>query len=229
VLYKINLKGWKAVQKYLLLILVPLVALLLVSSCTVDIEKKGRRAFDNLSRWMQEYIAGTKTGEEESEPQGARPGIREVEEAYQKAMEAFYWFEVDTMPTGSSYVEADGTVYHKVEHNTIKTREDLENYLHSLFAGDIVAKLLPREADFPRYRDLDGALHAAVASRGTNILIGEATLTVTQESDVKFICTVRVELLDEKDAVTVTGYETHEYSYELIDGRWVFANFYLFR
>jgi len=164
------------------------------------------------------------------------PGIWEVEAAYQKAMEAYFWFYVTTISTedfdssdSSTYMDADGMIYSKVKHDTIKTYADLENYLHMLFADDIVAELLDDEGDFQRYRDFNDALYAVLADRGTDISKGEETLEVNQESSLKFICTVHVELLDEKDYVMVTGYETHEYAYELIDGRWVFTNFYLFR
>ena len=120
-------------------------------------------------------------------------------------------------------------LYHRVTPDTIKTYTDLENYLHSLFTEEIVAELLDHGGDHQRYRDIDGVLHASVADRGTDIFKGEETIAVTQESDVKFTCTVSVELLSEEGDFVVTGYEVHEYSYELIDGRWVFTNFYLFR
>jgi hypothetical protein len=166
----------------------------------------------------------------------AIPGINEVAEAYQKATEAFYWFEVTTMPVASfdrsdssTYKEIDGMLYHRVTSATIKTYADLENYLYTLFTQEIVAELLDHGGDYQRYRDIDGALHAILADRGTDIFKGEETLAVTQESDVKFTCTVSVELLSEAGDFAVTGYEVHEYSYELIDGQWVFTNFYLFR
>lgn len=170
----------------------------------------------------------------QGEGQTAIPSIDEVEDAYNKATEAFYWFYVTTMPVesfdrsdSSTYKEIDGMIYHRVTHNAIKTCADLENYLRSLFADEIATELLDCEGVHPRYRDIDGALYAIIADRGTNIYKGEAALEVTQESDVKFICTVRVELLDEN--FFVTEYETHEYSYEFIDGQWVFTSFYLFR
>ncbi len=164
------------------------------------------------------------------------PGIKEVEEAYKKATEAFYWFDVTTMPIASfdgrddsTYKEINGMMYHKVKSDTIKTYADLENYLYTLFTEEIVAVLLNHGGDYQRYRDIDGVLHASVADRGTDIFKGEETIAVTQESDVKFTCTVSVELLGEEEDFVVTGYEIHEYSYELIDGQWVFTNFYLFR
>jgi hypothetical protein len=167
-------------------------------------------------------------------PEEQSPTVTEVEEAYQRATEAFYWFAVTTMPTedfnsanSSTYMEADGMVYAKVKHDTIKNHADLEKYLHSLFADDIVSGLLSRDGEIQRYRDFDGALYAILADRGTDIYKGEEILTVTQESAEQFVCTVEVELLGEDN--TVIGYETHQYFYEQVDGQWVFTNFYLFR
>lgn len=167
-------------------------------------------------------------------PEEQSPTVTEVEEAYQRATEAFYWFAVTTMPTedfnsadSSTYMEADGMVYAKVKHDTIKNHADLEKYLHSLFADGIVSGLLSRDGEIQRYRDFDGALYAILADRGTDIYKGEEILTVTQESAEQFVCTVEVELLGEDN--TVIGYETHQYFYEQVDGQWVFTNFYLFR
>ena len=162
---------------------------------------------------------------ESQEDQVAIPSIEDVKVVYYKSIEAFSWYELTTMPVDSSTKEIDGMIYNKVNHKTIKTYIDLENYLNSLFSQDIVEKMLNQE--FMRYRDIDGELYAILADRGSDIYKGEETLEIRQESDVKFICTVVVELLEEDS--TVTGYESHEFSYELIDGQWSFTNFYLFR
>jgi len=157
------------------------------------------------------------------------PSVKEVEEAYKKATEAFYWFDVTTMPVASfdrsdssTYKEIDGMLYHRVMSDTIKTYADLEKYLYALFTDEIVAELLDHGWDYQRYRDIDGVLHAILADRGTDIFKGEETKEVTQESEVKFTCAVCVELLGGEEDFVVTGYEIHEYSYELIDGQWVF-------
>lgn len=153
------------------------------------------------------------------------PSIDDVKDAYGKSFEAFTWFESSTMPFESSTKEVDGMIYNKINHNTIKTYADLENYLHSLFSEEIVEEMLNQA--HMRYRDIDGELYGIAADRGTDLYKGEETLEVRQKSDVKFICTVEVDLLGEDYAVT--GYETHEFSYEFTNGHWVFTNFYLFR
>jgi hypothetical protein len=60
-------------------------------------------------------------------------------------MEAFFWFYVASMPLegynmsdSSTYEEAGGMIYARVNHETIKTFADLENYLHSMFTDAIV-------------------------------------------------------------------------------------------
>ncbi|SCY45743.1 hypothetical protein [Alkaliphilus peptidifermentans] len=155
----------------------------------------------------------------------AIPSIQDVDEAYIKAYEAFTWFEISTMPVESTTKEADGMIYNKVNHDTIKTYVDLENYFHSIFSQDIAEEVLNTE--FKRYRDIDGELYGILADRGTDIYKGEEAFEVRQESDVKFIYTVEVELLGAD--YSVIGYESHEFLYELINGQWVFTNFYLFR
>ncbi len=117
-------------------------------------------------------------------------------------------------------------VYHKVNHDTIKTYTDLEVYLRSLFADDIVDGLLDQAG--VRYREFDGVLYAIPADRGADITKGEYILSFERVSDLKVKCIIEVELLDENDLETVMGHETHEYSLELIDGEWVFTNFDLF-
>lgn len=152
------------------------------------------------------------------------PSIEEVKEAYERANEAFTWFKVTTLPFESSMKEVDGWIYNKVNHDFIKNYADLENYLQSLFTQNIVDELLNTE--FKQYRDIDGELYVVSADGGTDIYKGDATLEVQLENDVKFKCIVEVELLGED--YEVIGYETHEFSYELIEGQWIFTNFYFF-
>ena len=153
------------------------------------------------------------------------PSIEDVKEAYYKSYEAFTWFGLTTLPADSSTKEVNGTIYNKVDHEIIKTYADLENYLNSLFTKDIVQEMLSNKST--GYIDIEGELYTILADRGTDIYKGKETLEVQQINDKKYICTVEVELLGED--FTVTGYETHEYSYELIDGQWLFTNFYLYK
>jgi hypothetical protein len=184
-----------------------LLMLLVLASCGVDDDTKG------------------------DEQQEAQPDVEleigKIVDIYEKALEAYSWFDLTTMPIDSyDSKEADGMVYHKVNHDTIKTYADLEVYLRSLFADNIVDGLLDQAG--VRYREFDGVLYAIPADRGADITKGEYILSFDRVSDLKVKCIIEVELLDENDLETVIGHETHEYNLELIDGEWVFTNFDLF-
>ena len=154
--------------------------------------------------------------------------LYEIGEAYKKAVEAYGWFELTTMPTAcdtdGDVREHEGQQYFRVVHENIKTLADLENYLRSLFSDDIVANLMFPEEGKKRYRDFDGILYAIPADRGTDISKGKETYEVVQESgNSRIIFRVTVELLGE------LGYETHDFTCEKIDGRWIFSSFGLVR
>lgn len=188
------------------LIMLVLIILLILASCGVDNDIK------------------------EDEQQEAQPDVAlEIEkfvDIYEKALEAYSWFDLSTMPIDSSdSKETDGMVYYKVDHGTIKTYADLEAHLRSLFAEDIVDSLLDQAGDL--YREFDGVLYAIPADRGADITKGEHTLSFDRVSDDKVKYIIVVELLDEDDLKTVKGHETHEFNLELIEGEWLFTNFYL--
>ncbi|QUH26602.1 DL-endopeptidase inhibitor IseA family protein [Serpentinicella alkaliphila] len=153
------------------------------------------------------------------------PSIEDVKEAYYKSYEAFTWFDLTTLPADSSSKEINGRIYNRVNHDIIKTYADLEKYLSSLFTKDIVQEMLSNKSTC--YIDIEGELYTMLADRGTDIYKGEAILEVKQINDKEYICTVEVELLG--NDFSVTGYETHYYSYELKDGQWLFTNFYLYK
>lgn len=160
-----------------------------------------------------------------SSQQVTEPSVEDVTESYTRAYEAYTWFELTSMPHESTMKEVDGRVYNKVNHESIKTYDDLENYLYSLFSKEIVEELL--DSEFKRYGDIDGELYVVSGDRGTDKYKGEETFEVKQKNDLKFICIVEVELLGED--YSVIGYESHEFIYEFIDDQWVFTNFGLVR
>lgn len=173
---------------------------------------------------------GAENDTREDEQQEAQPDVEleigEFADIYEMALEAYSWFDLSTMPIDSSdSKEADGMVYYKVKHGTIKTYADLEAHLRSLFAGDIVDGFWEQAGDL--YRDFNGVLYAIPADRGTDITKGEHILSFDRVSDEKVKYIIEVELLDEDDLETVKGHETHEFYLELIDGEWIFTNFYL--
>lgn len=153
----------------------------------------------------------------------------QIEEAYGKAVEAYGWFDLTTMPVEDGPgMEYDGRLYQKVRHDTIKTYAQLETYLHTLFSDDIVAGLLNRGDGLERYRDIDGELYAIPADRGTDITKGDETRRIVRESDSKAIVEVTVQLLDPETG-KAAGQEVHDFSYRYRDGKWIFETFGLVR
>lgn len=155
----------------------------------------------------------------------------EVAGAYQKAVEAFGWFEFGTMPADYEDVkEADGYRYYRVTHDTIKTYEDLRSYLQAMFTDEIVERLLAGDGSgILLYRDFDGSLYTISAGRGSDITKGEETYEMIREGDKKVIYRVTVEVCDDPFEETVAGTEQYDFPLEYIDGRWVFTSFRLVR
>ncbi|HHY77602.1 MAG TPA: hypothetical protein GX498_03720 [Clostridiales bacterium] len=153
------------------------------------------------------------------------PTDEEVKLAYEKAREAYSWFDLTTMYSdGSSQTEYNGNIYVKVNQEGFESLSDLESYLHTLFSDDIVDSLLATN----RYIDIDGALYALPADRGTNIFAGEEHHKIIRESDKKIIYEVTVDILDE-NFEKVVDEEVYSFAYELIGDKWVFTNFSLVR
>jgi hypothetical protein len=157
------------------------------------------------------------------------PNETQVKLAYQQAAEAYGWFDMTTMPTDDSdSKDYNGTAYYKVKHETIKTYADLKNHLKKLFTDDIVNQLLSQSDASMHYIDIDGALYAIQADRGTDIYKGDETHQIIYENDKKIIYRVEVEVID-PDTQKAVDKETHDFIYENLNGKWVFSKFYLVR
>lgn len=161
--------------------------------------------------------------------------LYEVTEAYKKAVQAYGWFNLKTMPTAdytaTNVREYNGEQYIKVAHQTIKTYEELENYLRSLFSDIITTDLLHHKNGPERYREFDGRLYAIPADRGSDITKGEEKYEIVSKNASKIIFRVTVEILGEWDGSRqpVIGYEIHDFTYEKNGDRWIFTTFYLVR
>jgi len=153
------------------------------------------------------------------------PTDEEVKLAYKKATEAYSWFDLTTMNVdANSQKEYNGDIYMKVNQEGIQSLSDLEAYLRSIFSDEVVDSLLETN----RYIDIDGALYAMPADRGTNIFAGEEHHKIIRESDKKIIYEVTVDILDD-NFEKVVDEEVYSFSYEFIEGKWVFTNFSLVR
>lgn len=150
----------------------------------------------------------------------------EILSAYGRAVSAYKWFDLSTMPCGAGTRTVDGYAYQRVTYDGISSMEELRTYLLGLFSEEIVEKLLPEDQQPAHYRDIDGVLYALPADRGTDIHKGAATASVVQNGDDAYSVNVTVETLGD-DLTTVTGIELCSFPYEKVDGRWVFTDFQL--
>ncbi len=150
---------------------------------------------------------------------------------YKNAVEAYGWFELTTLPTSGLLREYNGNSYAKVNDDNFKTLADLENYLHMLFTDSIVNDLLHPKNGTERYCNIDGDLYAIPADRGTNITKGEEKYEIISSNADTITFRVTVEILGEWDGnkQPITGYETHDFTYEKIGDKWVFTTFNLVR
>lgn len=157
------------------------------------------------------------------------PDDEEVLTAYRAAVEAFYWFQVETLPLDHTIShDVDGQVYYRVDYPGIDSTASLRGYLKSLFSDDLVEQLLPY--DGTQYIDIDGKLYGQDGSRGTDITRGGETVQVLRDDDPDR-CTVRVtvEVLDPEQDGAVVDTVTYDFPYEKVGEKWIFTDFSLVR
>lgn len=156
-----------------------------------------------------------------------------INQRYLQAKEAYFWFEVSSMPPQDGVVnannikEVDGFYYYKVGHDTIKTFSDLENYLKSIFSQEITQQLLSK--DKSHYIDIDGELWAKDLTRGTNISAGNAIFSISEQSENKVVYTANVEQLDPENPEQVIGLKQYNYVYEKTNNGWRWTNFSIYQ
>lgn len=152
-----------------------------------------------------------------------------VASAFLEAQQAYGWFELSSMNTTGTAKELDGGYYCRVDHPTVKSYAQLEQHLQSLFAPPIVIELLQSNNSRipPLYRDIDGILYGIAADRGGNIYVGGEDREIITLHENKILVRVTVTILAD-NLEDIKGYETHDFYYEKIDGKWIFTNFYLY-
>ncbi|MDO4565983.1 MAG: DL-endopeptidase inhibitor IseA family protein [Oscillospiraceae bacterium] len=158
---------------------------------------------------------------ESAEPAIPQPTDEEVEQAYQEATEASWWFRMlalETDPaTATEYEGNEG--YCKVLR--FSTLAELRAYLETLFSDEVIDAFLAESG----YVEINGELYTREGARGSDIFKGEETLAVERESDSRIILKVRVEILDPDADFAVTGYEEFDFPYEYTGNKWVFTDF----
>ena len=159
-------------------------------------------------------------------PEG--PDDAAVLAAYDRAEEAYGWFQLATLPEDPAEMrEVDGRVYYRVDSPPISSMADLRGRLRELFSDEIVDTLLPAGGE--QYIDLDGALYVQPGGRGSNLMLGEETRQVLRESEERCLVQITVEQLDPEQEFAVTGQEIYTFPYEKVGDKWIFTSFSLFR
>lgn len=171
----------------------------------------------------------TDTPAPEETPSGDTPDDEAVLAAYRQAVEAFWWFQVETMPFDLEAPQTvDGEIYYPVDYPGIATLSDLRGYLKSLFSDQLVEELLPY--DGTQYIEVDGRLCVRDGARGTDITRGAETVQVVRDGNPdRCVVLVTVEVLDPEQDFAVTGSVSYEFPYERVGETWIFTDFCLVR
>jgi hypothetical protein len=206
-------------MKKILLLTITLVFMLWMVGCTQT--KKSDESSQNVSGDMSSSTTSSDNTSEKSTDSDETeiPSEDEVVAQYEKATEAASWFRINSLQFDSNDAkEYNGNTYYRVTQ--YGTLTELTQYLHSLFSDDLVSSFLKSND----YVEIDGALYTLGGARGTDITKGKESYAVSQVSDTKLMLTVTVEVYGD-DLSTVETTETHEFSYELDNGEWVFTSF----
>lgn len=164
----------------------------------------------------------------QTEPQA--PDDETVLAAYRSAVEAFWWFQVETLPLDrTDSREVDGRTYYRVDYPGIDSTASLRGYLKSLFSDDLVEMLLPYGGI--QYIDVDGVLYGLEGGRGTDVTRGAESAQVLREGDDpnRRVVRVSVEVVDPEQGGAVVDVLTFDFPYEKVGEKWIFTSFSLVR
>ncbi len=153
------------------------------------------------------------------------PTDEQVKEAFISAEEAFSWFELESLPYDNDTKVLDNNmIYYKVISDKFNCMSDMEEYLRTLFSDSIIQELMDSNSN---YKDIDDKLYTQGCSSGSNIAKGEECInSINKVSDSLIKVTVYCDIMD---AFTIKGTERHTFSYEYLDEKWVFTDFYLIK
>lgn len=150
----------------------------------------------------------------------------EILNAYQRAEKICSWFELTPLPAGGESRNVDGRTYWRVDYPGVETMSDLRAYLRSVFSPELTERLLATGGNTPLYLELDGTLYVTTGGRERDRRKGNLTAQVERLDDTSYCVNATVDLLA-ADQTTVTGVEYASFPYELVDGQWVFTDFWL--
>jgi len=160
-----------------------------------------------------------------------QPTDEEIEALYQRAVEAFGWFQMSSMPEDQTQTRVceNGFTYWRVDVEGISTLAELEAHLDSIFAANIVSELL---SNTTIYREFDGVLYTIGASRGGMLDRGDKVHEIIRTTREHLgysviIYSVTVDVLNVENLDEVVGFEIYQFPLERIDGVWLFTSFNL--
>ena len=154
----------------------------------------------------------------------ARPLTEEeILAAYDRAAEAYGWFELETLPCGTEERTVDGWTYRRVAYPGMDNLADLRAYLRGLFSEELVESLLETGGDRPLYRDVEGTLYVHPSSRERDDAVLVIDTEVEPYGETGYSVQVSVEASDQGALVM----ENHTFPYEFVGDRWVFTDFRL--
>lgn len=205
-----------------------LLVLLLLTGCAAGCAADGNAANSLLQGAAPGAPASGEATLEAAKTESQARALTEEEilAAYDRAVAAYEWFDVQTLPASEESEVIDGMIYSRVDYPGLETLEDLKTYLRGLFSEEIVGQLLPDGAARPVYLNVNGVLYGRAVSRSRDPYKGDSRAEVEQIGEEAYFVNVAVELLD-KDQHTVTGLEMYAFPYEQANGRWVFTDFCL--
>lgn len=145
----------------------------------------------------------------------------DVEADYQRAREAWNWFFVEPLPLEKEPIVYQGAEYYKVQHDQLKTMDDLKTYLGYIFSKNLVDEMIA----YGPYLELDGALCMVPAERDNEIRTSVVSGAAVKD-DAGWNYTVRMNVIDPYDEKLIYGTKDIEgYSYTMEDWHWLFTGF----
>ena len=147
----------------------------------------------------------------------------EILTAYDRAMDAYGWFYLETLPESGEPHTVDGQQYYRVAYPGMENLADLQAYLRGLFSEELVESLLETGGDRPLYRDVEGTLYVHPSSRERDDAVQVIDTEVEPYGETGYSVQVSVEASDQGALVM----ENHTFPYEFVGDRWVFTDFRL--
>ena len=201
--------------------------LLLMAGCSAPANKE-----DEADRLGPKSVAAGGTPEpfeEEIETDAGdfsiEPSDAQIDEAYQKADEAYRWFTMSSMPLSQDTIDHEGLLYQRVDFPGITNFDELLDYMLTIFAPNIAAGMVSAAEMTGQYLEFDGVLYAMAFDGVPGLDFGEVSTEIIRNDDGMITYRVTVEILGGDDFDTVVDHKVVDMTYYNPDGEWVFIWF----